>query len=159
MNARKTHHTIKKKKDSSTLFSPFLSSSSSFRSEDVSRKSPREEDDAQREKSVLFIGQVEICLMVFKREKREGRRFDWREEIQLGFRVFFWFRVSCVMCFSLLCFRAFVLCCVSRLIKSLYRSNGAWSSSSSSSASSSSSSKRRSLRKKREKRLWTTTFA
>ena len=60
------------------------------------------------------------------KEEREGFPFDWRDEIQLGFRVFFWFRVLfCVMCFSLSCFCAFVcgvIACRDAL-QVFYRSN------------------------------------
>ena len=81
----------KKKGTTTTLFSPFLSSSS--RSDKVSRKSPREEDNAQRGRCVFVLVKSKSVNGVQKRKEERDDSVLIGEEIQLGFRVFFWFRV------------------------------------------------------------------
>ena len=82
----------------------------------TSRESLLEKKKTTRKEGGVFLcwSSRNLSIMVFKREKkREGlqrRSVLIGEEIQLGFRVFFWFRVLFVMClffFSLFCF-----CCL-----------------------------------------------
>ena len=77
----------RKKKGTTTLFSPFLSSSSRS---NVSRKSPREEEDnAQRGRCVFVLVKSKSVNGVQKRKEERDDSVLIGEEIQLGFRVFF----------------------------------------------------------------------
>ena len=78
---------LAKKKGTTTLFSPFLSSSSRS---NVSRKSPREEEDnAQRGRCVFVLVKSKSVNGVQKRKEERDDSVLIGEEIQLGFRVFF----------------------------------------------------------------------
>ena len=77
---------LAKKKGTTTLFSPFLSSSSRS---DVSRKSPREEDNAQRGRCVFVLVKSKSVNGVQKGKEERDDSVLIGEEIQLGFRVFF----------------------------------------------------------------------